>query len=210
MAPVELWIEGATKCLSQESAAQVRKEITEHYEATRESAIANGAAAQDAERAALEALGDARTANKQYCRVMLTESEAKVLRQGDREASFVCSNSWLKWTMLVFPLAGIVVAALMWIKGEHLPALAIIVAGLFFGNLLLAPFLPIYTPSRSRVFRAVKLVAQAVAMVVIFGGALKYFWLMAACFWPIFYSEWQRATIRRKLPVAQWPKQLYL
>ena len=173
MTPLELWIETATKCLSRESAAQVRKEITEHYETTRESAMANGATAESAERAAIEALGDARTANQQYRRVMLTESEAKVLRQGNREASFVCSNSWLKWTMLVFPVAGIVAAGLMWIKGEHWPALAVIVAGLFFGNLLLAPYLPIYTPSRSRVFRAVKLVMQAVALFVIFGGAVN-------------------------------------
>jgi hypothetical protein len=210
MTSLEFWIERATKGLSQESAVQVRKEITEHYEATRESAISDGATETDAERVATKALGDARTANRQYRQVMLTEAEAKVLRRGNREASFVCSHAWLKWTMLIFPVAAIVVAAAMWNQGQYWTAGMVFAGGVFFGNTLLAPFLPIYTPSRSRVFRVVRWVVQAAALTLMFGpNALKWFWLIAVCFWTIFYGEWQRSEIRRKLPVAQWPKQLY-
>ena len=33
---------------------------------------------------------------------------------------------------------------------------------------------------------------------------------MSCCFYPVFYTEWKRIMIRRKLPIGQWPKQLYL
>jgi len=39
--------------------------------------------------------------------------------------------------------------------------------------------------------------------------ALKWSWL-TSCLWPLAWIEWTRISIRRKLPVAQWPKQLYL
>jgi hypothetical protein len=35
-------------------------------------------------------------------------------------------------------------------------------------------------------------------------------WLNSCCLYPVAYIEWKRIMIRRKLPIGQWPKQLYL
>jgi hypothetical protein len=35
-------------------------------------------------------------------------------------------------------------------------------------------------------------------------------WLLFSSLWIIVWTERTRASIRRKLPVAAWPKQLYL
>jgi hypothetical protein len=40
--------------------------------------------------------------------------------------------------------------------------------------------------------------------------AFKWSWLLISCFWPFAWIEWTRMSLRRKLPVAQWPKHLYL
>jgi len=40
--------------------------------------------------------------------------------------------------------------------------------------------------------------------------ALKFSWLLIASSWPVVWVEWTRNSIRRKLPVARWPKHLYL
>jgi hypothetical protein len=41
-------------------------------------------------------------------------------------------------------------------------------------------------------------------------GALGISWLVILCVWQLTHVELQRASIRRKLPVADWPRQLYL
>jgi len=57
----------------------------------------------------------------------------------------------------------------------------------------------------------VKWVVITGMLVVIFGpDTLKMSWLLISCLWPMAWIEWQRVSIRRKLPVAKWPKQLYL
>ena len=57
----------------------MRTEIQEHYQSAREAAINGGASQDEANRMALIALGDAKTANKQYLRVLLTASESGTL-----------------------------------------------------------------------------------------------------------------------------------
>lgn len=76
---LDRWLEQATRRLSKDSAAQVRTEIQEHYQSAREAAISGGASQDEANRMALIALGDAKTANKQYLRVLLTASESGTL-----------------------------------------------------------------------------------------------------------------------------------
>lgn len=76
---LDRWLEQATRRLSKDSAAQVRTEIQEHYQSAREDAISGGASQDEANRMALIALGDAKTANKQYLRVLLTASESGTL-----------------------------------------------------------------------------------------------------------------------------------
>jgi hypothetical protein len=72
--------------------------------------------------------------------------------------------------------------------------------------LAFAPFLPVYTPSRSRVFRSVKWIFLLATLWL----ALKVTPLFFACLWSIAWVEWTRASIRRKLPITEWPRQLYL
>jgi hypothetical protein len=60
------WLDIATRGLAPESASQVRTEIQQHYDA------ACAASPGDA----LAALGDPKQANREYCKVLLTEREA--------------------------------------------------------------------------------------------------------------------------------------
>ena len=79
------------------------------------------------------------------------------------------------------------------------------------GVLFAGPLLPIYTPSRARVFRCVKWAVLICTFVLAWGpDALQSFWLLTSCLWPLAWIEWTRFSIRRKLRVAEWPKQLYL
>ena len=76
---LDCWLEQATRRLSKDSAARLRTEIQEHYQSAREAAISGGASQGEANRMALIALGHAKTANKQYLRVLLTASESGTL-----------------------------------------------------------------------------------------------------------------------------------
>ena len=211
MTRLEIWLTQATRRLAQESAAQVRAEIQEHYESGRESAMIKGATADEADRQAVAALGDARTANRQYLEVLLTSAEAKMLRQGNWEARVLCSRAWLKQTLVALSFAALIGAEVLSLRGVTEIARILLVAGLGILLLFAAPMLPVYTPTRSRIYRAVKWLVIAVMLAAPFGAdALKWSWLLISCAWPVFWNEWTRASIRRKLRVADWPKQLYL
>jgi hypothetical protein len=208
MTALDRWLQEATRQLSHDSAAQVRREIQEHYESAREIAVNSGLTAEEADRSAVSALGEARTANCQYRHVLLTKSEARLLREGNWEARAVCSRSWLKWAMLALPVAVLMGATVSLLRGSVALAQSLLVVGMGMGLLLAGPLLPVYTPSRSRIFRFVKwLVFLAILG---FGFGLESPWLLIACLWPIAWIERTRFSIRRKLPVAEWPKQLYL
>jgi hypothetical protein len=89
-------------------------------------------------------------------------------------------------------------------------ARVLLTAGTGMGLLFAAPLLPIYTPSRARIFRFVKWGVLVAMLVLAFGPmALKWSWLLTSCLWPMAWVEWRRMSIRRKLPVSKWPKQLY-
>jgi hypothetical protein len=200
----------ATRCLSKDSAAQVRSEIREHYESGREAAMSAGAASEDADRTALAALGDARAANRQYRHVLLTSAEASMLRDGNWEARVICSRGWVKRMALAVPIVAVVAAAVLFLAGAY-AALPVLMVGIVMSPLLAAMVLPVYTPWRGRVFRCLKWVAIVGALVLAFGpDALKWSWLLASCLAPLAWTEWTRASIRRKLPAEKWPRQLYL
>ena len=80
---LETWLGQATRHLSRDSAAQVRNEIQEHFDATRANAMEHGASCDEADRRALEALGSARAVNRKYRKVLLTSGEARLLREGN-------------------------------------------------------------------------------------------------------------------------------
>jgi hypothetical protein len=203
------WLEQATRHLAKDSAAQVRAEIREHYESAREAAIAGGATGEDAEREALNALGNAKTANCQYRRVLLTSAEARMLRESNWEARAVCSHSWLKVLILAMPLAITITTAALLMTGHVPVARDVFVAGLGMSPLVAALLLRIDTPLRGRVFRSVKWVVTIGAMVLLFGPSKFPGSFLLACLWPLVWIELTRASIRRKLPVKVWPRHLY-
>jgi hypothetical protein len=211
MTRLDSWLNQATRRLSRDSAAQVRAEIQAHYESAREAAMSRGATADDADQQAIAALGDARTANCQYRKVLLTASEARILRQGNWEARAICSRVWLKWTLVALPLAALIAATVFSLMGSVEITRMLLVPALGIGLLFAVPMFPVYTPSRSRIYRVVKWLAIVAMIALAFGSdALKWSWLLISCLWVFFQIERTRASIRRKLQVADWPKQLYL
>jgi len=211
MTPLELWLNQATRRLCRDSVAKVRSEIVEHYESSREEAIARGASAAEAGRLALAALGDARVANRQYRKALLTSGEARLLRSATQEAFAVCSRPWLRILFQSMPLLGLLASGWAYWTGATSVARVLLIASLGIAPWFLVPFLPVYTPARARFFRGMKWIVMVTAMIAIFGGnALQWSWLIASSLWPLFYIEFTRASIRRKLPVSDWPKPLYL
>jgi hypothetical protein len=211
MVTLDAWLKKATRHLSKDAVAQVRIEIQDHYQSARATAMEKGATTDEAEWIALAALGNANVANREYRKVLLTSAEARLLREGNWEAGAICSRSWLKWVLAAMPVAAILASAASLLTGGVELARALLLGGIGMGLLFLAPFLPIYTPSRGRVFRCVKWAVLLGTLVVVLGpDALKSAWLLISCLWPLVWIEWTRASIRRKLRVAEWPRQLYL
>jgi len=210
MTGLDYWLKQATFNLAAASAAQVRREIQEHYELAREAAIAGRATAEFAAASALKALGAAKTANRQYRRVLLTSGEARSLRGGEFEARAVCSRPWLRWMLPALPLAGLAVAAALFFTGHVSAARDALIIAIGMSPALTGPILPIYTPIRSRVFRVVKWSGITGALLIVVPVDVRSSWLLFSSLWIIVWTERTRASIRRKLPVAAWPKQLYL
>jgi hypothetical protein len=210
MSELERWLQRATRQLSRQSIAKVRGEINEHYEEARGLAITQGASPDEAARRALAALGDANEVNCQYRRVMLTSAEASMLNSGSREAKAFCSRAWLKWPLLGTSVLTLITASVALLTGESETARVAFAVTLAPGLLLAAITLPINTAMRGRAFRAAKWAVMLTAMALLMGPMeVKHFWLYTTCLWPILWIEITRASIRRKLPLSQWPRQLY-
>ena len=205
------WLQQATRQLSKESAALVRAEIHDHYELALEAAIAGGASTAQAARTAFAALGDARAANCQYREVLLTSAEARVLRESKWEAKNICARPWLKQLLAAVPVAMLCAAAALYFSGAALLARVFFMGAVGTWLLFAVPFLPVYTPSRARAVRLVKWAVIIGAFALAFGSrSTNASWLLFSCLWPMAWIEWTRFSIRRKLPVANWPKHLYL
>src|SRR5271157_4923679 len=166
MSGLESWLKHASRCLSASSVALVRGEIQEHYECAREAALSAGASADEADRLAENALGDAGAANRQYRRVLLTSGEARLLRQGNWEARAVCSGRWLRWLLPTVSAAAVFAAVALFLSGAVALAGTLLAGGTAIGLLAAARFLPVYTPARGRVFRCVKWAALLALLVL--------------------------------------------
>jgi hypothetical protein len=94
----------------------------------------------------------------QYRRVLLTASEARLLPQGNREAGLVCSISWRQRLLLAVSPIALLAAGGFFRTGWIGPGR--VTLGLGIGFTILTPRLPIYTPSRARVFRYVRWMIQ--------------------------------------------------
>ncbi len=221
---LDTWLTRATRQLSSDSAAQVRTEIAQHYESAREAAIVAGATNDEADRKAIAALGDPKAANCQYRRVLITKSEARVLRSSGREAQFFCATPFRKYLFVAIPVVAAICAAVAYATATltepfawHATSTAVLVARISLVATVLTtiffavPLLPIYTPLRARGYRVAKWLAIAIVLTIIFDGDRLYStWLFLSCFWVIAYTEAQRMSLRRKIPAANWTKHLYL
>ena len=207
---LEQWLQRATKCLSNDSRATVRTEIQDHYETGCDQAMAGGATRYEAESIALLALGDPAHANRLYRRSLLTSSEARLLSQGRSETRLICSRPVLKTIFLSLPavafLAGL---AAFFMKANSLAGFLVPIA-LCLSVMVHGPFFPIYTPLRSRIYRGLKWAAlSALFVLVMLALGWKNSWLGISCIWTVGWVEWTRFSIRRKLPINQWPRHLH-
>ena len=179
-AAFETWLTQATRHLSRDAAAQVRSEIREHYDAARENAMERGSSSEEADRLALEALGDAKAANRQYRKVMLTSGEARLLREGNWEAGAVCSRRWL------IPVSALVAAVGFYLAGSIAMARLVLVGGTAIALLFFATSLPVYTPARSRIFRGVRwLVLAGILLLAFWPMTFQWSGLLFSCVWPV-------------------------
>jgi hypothetical protein len=86
------------------------------------------------------------------------------------------------------------------------PTLVVLLYAIVF--LSLPTFSLIYTPQRSQWYRYAKWALLLALMAVQLRS--KMAWMIPVVGWSFYWSELQRHAIRRKLPVGQWPKHLYL
>ncbi len=192
----------------------MRTEIEEHYEAAREEVLAGGTTAEEADRAAVTSLGDAKTANRQYRKILVARDEARLLGQAKWEARAVCSRPWLRWLLRAIPVAMLCAGAGPIARNPSRETWLFLLLTTGIGLLLALTTLPIYTPARGRIFRYVKW-AWLIAIVALvswqdFPKNIGMFTLFTPCGWLIAWIEGMHISLRRKLPVAEWPKQLYL
>lgn len=210
MTALEQWLTRATRCLSAESRTTVRAEIQDHYEAGRDEAISRGASSHQAGTIALRALGDPVRANRLYRRALLTKDEARLLKEGKWEARVVHSSRLVRWTMLALPvsvfLAGLVA---FFMNTRPIPAVLVGIS-LVLSVLLHGPFLPIYTSTRSRIYRICKWIVLIAFFAAMVPMARSEAWVLLGSFWLAAWVERIRYSIRRKIPITQWLRHLYL
>ena len=134
-----------------------------------------------------------------------------MLRSGNWEAHAVCSRPWLKWIIAGALVVGLCAASALFFTGRAEVGRDVLGVAIGVSPLTAALFLRFRTPARGRVFRVAKWLAMTIAVALVFGPELlKWSWLLLSCMWPLAWSEWTRASIRRKLPAAAWPRHLYL
>jgi hypothetical protein len=231
MTALDTWLAKATRQLSADSAAQVRAEIAQHYESSREDALASGVAGDEADRAAIAALGDPKSANGQYREILLTRSEARLLRSSACEAKFFSATRLRKRLLFLIPAAAATCAAAAYgiatltapfvipftasasaNATANLIARIAIVASILTAVVFAVPLLPIYTPTRARIYRAAKWLTVIALSMILWDRAhfFEWSWLVLNCFSFVVWTEAKRMSLRRKIPAANWPKHLYL
>jgi hypothetical protein len=199
---LEDWLDQATKGLSSNSREQVWTEIRAHYESACEEALAAGASEEQSDRAAVVSLGDAAAANRAYRKVLLTSADARLLR----ESSCALLSGARRWLWLL-PTLILIAGIRFFATGDSYFGWTLVTGATGMALLLSAFWLPVYTLQRGRFFRTFRLLWVAAILAL----TMKNSWLMLiTTAWPLMWVECRLFLLRRKLPVAQWPKQLYL
>jgi hypothetical protein len=187
-------MEQATRGLAPESAARVRAEIQEHFD----SALASGSLPG----AAVAALGDAKSANREYRRVLLTKTDARWLESVRRRGHLPLFGAYILAT------AGLVAGAAKLLQGGifgALPAFSMMAIGTLF---LLPRWVRIHTRLRNRMYRVLQwAVIISVPIALVAEGRLHSVFFVYLMFVCMAYKDY---VLRRKLPVEEWPKDLYV
>jgi hypothetical protein len=207
------WIGVAARGLAKDAWVRVREEIYGHYESAREESLQQGASEQRASAAALSSLGNARAANKQYKKIHLTEWENKLIRQDECATMALHRRPYLLIVPLVLMCAA--VAAFTINPGPATSLLLAGAAGLCF--VFGAPcLLPINTRLRGTIYRTIRVTWLVAFMWFAYGidgrseSWAMFFSMGLPTLWILGWLEWSRASARRKLPVVEWPRSLYL
>ena len=202
MQTLEQWLSVATRGLCESAAECVRAEIREHYLCAVESAGTADVDLPEAERRPLHALGDAKTANRQYRRVLLTEGEDVLLRG---------LTSWKQrlWTGVVALLSALAlvlipVSTLGYVK--YLLAMTVIDAAL--------QVIPIGSIRAAWIVRSMRWGVLAIGLAMTFVGAsgdsLMYVPGGVLCVISVVHMEFRLFVLRRKVPVDHWPSRLWV
>ena len=210
MTDLQVWLKCVTRGLSREAADQVRHEIEDHYLSARDAALARGAAAEQADQQALAALGDAETVNTRYRSVLLTKEEAKMLRGVKRDGEFFSCRPDLIRAFRVGPCVLLCVAAGFYAIGAVNLARIMLAATLGLGMIFTVPTFSIYTAARSQVYRYAKWPVVLMALWLANGRSFNWLGITLIGLAVFGWTEWVCASLRKKLPVEQWPTMLYL
>ena len=201
--PLDSWFLQASYKLTDESAQQVWAEIREHYDSACDAAIAKGASPKEADRLAVEELGDPQAANRQYRKVLLTVADLKWLERWRRsEQKLTFADLWIPknldglWIPFLFGLLFYDLNEKYWALG----ALCVMVGA----------FRPARWGTPWRIFknRIVRwFILLATCAVLLQVGHFKVCVVICAL---AVYVEYRDDSLRRKLPMAQWPKVMRL
>jgi len=110
---LDKWINEATRLLCASAKQRVRREVTSHYEAARAQLLGNGSSEHEAEAHALETLGDAKLAWRNFCRAYFTTAEVDMIRNfylrpwGLKARAFTAFISTVILTVLIYRIATI-------------------------------------------------------------------------------------------------------
>jgi len=202
MQTLEQWLEVATQGLCGSAAERVRAEIGEHVASALEAADPAGVAPLDAERLAVDALGDARTANRQYRRVLLTQSEADVLR------GFTSRGGRL-WRHTLVVLSAVLLVV---VPSSTLGVARYTCATIVIDALLCA--IPVASIRAAWVVRTLRWLTMIGFYAIWFVRAWEFARVPAVLI-PVMacgtaHREYRLFVIRRKLPVSRWPRRLWV
>lgn len=193
---LENWLTEATRKLSEESTARVRVEIEEHYG----SAMASGVSDDEA----VASLGDARRANREYRKVLLTRADVKwlafVKRRGEGRGPL--------YPLYVILATVLIDGTVRSLQGSPFGASPLLPMTLLTAVLHVPRWVSIDTRLRSRVYRALRW-SGITFVLVVFAKAGS--WPPMLFTYAVFvWAAYKDYLLRRKLPVEEWPKELYL
>ena len=202
MQTLEQWLEVATRGLCDSAAARVRAEIGEHYLSAIESASRDGVDPLDAERRALAALGEAKAANRQYRRVLLTESEARTLSQlTSRWPPVVGILLLVPWAIYAISVR---TSALNFIFAFFVVEVAL--RAIPVSSIRVGWVVRLFRWANLTVFCAMWFVTM---MAIGKGVAVPTIGVVVMALGAV-HREYTRFVLRRKVPVEQWPRLLWI